>query len=54
MSIYGELEAHKVHSEEARKFVRQTFVPIVLPSRYYQNDPEHYFPVRGPSGSGSR
>ncbi len=52
VSIYGELETHKPRSEEACKFVRQTFVPIVLPSRYYQNDPEHYFPVRGPSGAG--
>ena len=52
VSIYGELEVHKPRSEEARKFVRQTFVPIVLPSRYYQNDPEQYFPVRGPSGAG--
>lgn len=52
VSIYGELEVHKTRSEEACHFVRQTFVPIVLPSRYYQNDPEQYFPVRGPSGAG--
>lgn len=52
VSIYGELEVYKTHSEEAGKFVRQTFVPVVLPSRYYENDPEQYFPVRGPSGAG--
>lgn len=52
VSIYGQLDVRKPHTDEAREFVANTFVPIVLPSRYYEGHDEHYFPVRGPSGVG--
>ncbi len=52
VSIYGELDVHAPQTAEAAKFVREAFVPILLPSKYYDRDEEHYYPVRGPSGVG--
>jgi hypothetical protein len=53
VSIYGELDARRVSSPEAAKFVSHAFVPIALPSQYYDQAQEAgYFPVRGPSGAG--
>ena len=51
VNIYGRLEVPNPEQEETRKFVAHAFVPVVLLSRYQVGD-EHYYPVRGPSGSG--
>ncbi|MCB9867026.1 MAG: hypothetical protein H6816_10390, partial [Phycisphaerales bacterium] len=52
MSIYGELDVHRVESPEARKFVAQAFVPIALPSEHFDAASANFYPVRGPSGVG--
>ena len=52
VNVYGELEVHKPRTDEAKKYMRQALVPVVLPSEYYDRDQEHYYPVRGPSGVG--
>ena len=49
--IYGELDVRNPCDSEVRKFVRQSFIPMQLPSRYYLHArPLH--PVTGPSGAG--
>ncbi|MCB9849923.1 MAG: hypothetical protein H6817_04385 [Phycisphaerales bacterium] len=52
VSIYGELDVRKVESPEAAKFVGHSFVPISLPSEYYNGTEADYHPVSGPSGVG--
>jgi len=36
VSVYGELEVHGSYKHEARVFMRRSFIPIALPSEYYQ------------------
>jgi hypothetical protein len=52
VSIYGEIDARKVESDEAQRFVAHTFVPIFLPSEYYDASAVSFHPIRGPSGVG--
>jgi hypothetical protein len=50
VSIYGELEVKHVCSQMARVFQRRAFVPIGLPSAYYQRitpQGDEIFPWRG-------
>lgn len=51
VSIYGELDIFTPCDAESAKFVRNSFVPIRLPSRYY-SDAAGYHPAEGPSGAG--
>lgn len=52
VSVYGEIDVHKVKSKEARHFVGHSFVPVALPSEYYDASAVGHHPVRGPSGVG--
>lgn len=52
VSVYGQIDVHKVKSAEARRFVAHTFVPVFLPSEYYDTSGVNLYPVRGPSGVG--
>jgi hypothetical protein len=36
VSVYGELKVHRANSHEARVFRRRAFIPVSLPSEYYQ------------------
>jgi hypothetical protein len=50
VSVYGELEIHYPNRHEARVFQRRSFVPIALPSEYYQKTEvvgNEIFPYRG-------
>jgi len=50
VSVYGELNIEHANSHEARVFQRRAFVPISLPSEYYQNVEvvgDEIFPYRG-------
>ena len=51
VTIYGELDVHANCDAEFHKFVRNTFIPIKLPSRYYL-DARSLHPVEGPSAAG--
>lgn len=51
VSIYGELDIRTHCDSETAKFVRNSFVPIRLPARYYA-DGASPFPTEGPSGAG--
>ncbi|MBI4581191.1 MAG: hypothetical protein HY718_15925 [Planctomycetes bacterium] len=49
-SVYGELDVKNVNCEYARVFQRRSFVPISLPSTYYQHVAprgDEIFPFRG-------
>lgn len=50
VSIYGELDVHDSCNSEVAKFVRGSFIPVRLPSRYYL-DARSLHPVTGPSGA---
>ncbi len=50
VSVYGELVIRNANSHEARVFQRRSFVPIALPSEYYQQveiNGDEIFPYRG-------
>ncbi len=50
VSVYGELEVQHANSKIARMFRRRAFVPIALPSAYYQRITpmgDEVFPFRG-------
>jgi hypothetical protein len=51
-SIYGELQIHGTFSDRARKFVRHSFIPIALHSKYASGSDERFFPTMGASGVG--
>lgn len=50
VSVYGELEVRRPCSASAHEFIRRSFVPISLPSAYYQkvgDKGDEVFPFRG-------
>lgn len=50
VSVYGELNIHRPHTDIAKVFQRRAFVPIALPSMYYQEvaiQGDETFPYRG-------
>jgi len=50
VSVYGELEVHYPNSHEARVFQRRSFIPVTVPSEYYQHEEvvgDEIFPYRG-------
>ena len=51
VSIYGELDVFEPDDAETAKFVRGSFIPVRLPSRYYTEGASLY-PTEGPSGAG--
>ncbi|MFH0981727.1 MAG: hypothetical protein V2A79_09330 [Planctomycetota bacterium] len=51
VSIYGRLDVQGSLDCEVAKFVRNSFIPIKLPSRYYL-EARSLHPVMGPSGPG--
>lgn len=49
--IYGELDVHGFWNSEVAKFMRGSFIPMKLPSRYYL-DARSLHPTTGPSAAG--
>jgi hypothetical protein len=50
VNVYGELDVHASLDGEVAKFLRGSFIPVKLPSRYYL-DARSLHPVEGPSAA---
>jgi len=50
--IYGEVELYNPQSEDARRYMGHSFVPVNLISRHGDARGDHYHPVKGASGTG--